>query len=145
MKCPRSSVSPSHRPLRRLAADGFNVVPVGIEHEGALAVGVILRTKCWRSIVAAAGGSFQMPRLKKTPDLPLSGIRDQHDRMLDEAARANLSEPDAAHLLFRFVSRRYEPCSNGHLCAVILAHTARRSSCQSARMALCHRAAGSSR
>ena len=52
-----------------------------------------------------------MPRAKKTPDMPvdrldemlvrlkLSGIRDQLDNLLDEAARANLSARETLMLL----------------------------------------------
>ena len=38
-------------------ADGLDVVAVGVEHEGPVIVGVILRTKAGRAIVLAASGN----------------------------------------------------------------------------------------
>jgi len=36
-------------------ADGFDVVPIGIEHERAVVVGMIVRAQAGRAVVAATG------------------------------------------------------------------------------------------
>src|SRR3954470_16818656 len=42
-------------PSRRMA-DGFDIVPVGVEHEGAVVVRVVMRARPGWTVVAAAGG-----------------------------------------------------------------------------------------